>query len=277
MTLQSPPRSLPRTAFKGDTVPDTVAQVLEREPDWSLLPADTPNELRQVLRESLSKSLSDRPSDVSEAVRQMQQVDANLPVRKLPPLLIASVIGAALLSLGAWWFFRPFSATEYRLTNPRPVTQALGVEDYPTWSPDGRTIAYESQQSGNWDIWITQIGTGQHLNRTADNLGTDRLPAWSRDGGQIVFSSGDEHPTLFYMSPLAGPPRRLAQPNVEFFTRAQWSPDGSQVAYHDIEPPLGTVLRIVSLGNGGTRELRMPGEQNLRFDLSWSRDGRFVS
>ena len=41
------------------------------------------------------------------------------------------------------------------LTNPRQIISAIGVEDSPTWSPDGGRLAYASQQSGNWDIWVT--------------------------------------------------------------------------------------------------------------------------
>jgi serine/threonine protein kinase len=41
-----------------------------------------------------------------------------------------------------------------RLANPVQVTSAGGVEDHPTWSPDTRTLAYGSNETGNWDIWL---------------------------------------------------------------------------------------------------------------------------
>ena len=44
-----------------------------------------------------------------------------------------------------------------QLSNPRQVTTATEVEGYPSWRPDGTQVAYESNQSGNWDIWVTQV------------------------------------------------------------------------------------------------------------------------
>ena len=48
--------------------------------------------------------------------------------------------------------------SELRLTHPVQITSAGGVEDYSTWSPDGDRMAFESDQSGNWDIHATQLG-----------------------------------------------------------------------------------------------------------------------
>jgi hypothetical protein len=43
------------------------------------------------------------------------------------------------------------------LTNPIQITAATGVEGWPTWSPDGRMVAYAADQGGNFDIWVSQI------------------------------------------------------------------------------------------------------------------------
>ena len=48
-----------RAAFGGDTLSDTIASVLEREPDWSRLPADTPEPIRNSARR-LSRKRSAR-------------------------------------------------------------------------------------------------------------------------------------------------------------------------------------------------------------------------
>ena len=82
-----------------------------------------------------------------------------------------------------------------QLTNPIQVTSTVGVEDHPTWSPDGRTLAYESNETGNWDIWLTQVG-GQAVNRTADHSGHDLYASWSPDGRWIAFWSSSERRRL---------------------------------------------------------------------------------
>ena len=54
-------------AFGGDTVTDTLARVLEREPDWHMLPASLPTAVRTVLDRCLRKDPAKRIHDISDA------------------------------------------------------------------------------------------------------------------------------------------------------------------------------------------------------------------
>ena len=56
-----------RPAFGGDDVTDSLAAVVEHEPDWSALPADTPAPIRGLLRRCLEKDPSKRLSDIGDA------------------------------------------------------------------------------------------------------------------------------------------------------------------------------------------------------------------
>ena len=53
--------------FEGETVTDTLARILEREPEWDALPADTPAPLRQLLQRCLTKNLKNRLQSIGEA------------------------------------------------------------------------------------------------------------------------------------------------------------------------------------------------------------------
>jgi serine/threonine protein kinase/Tfp pilus assembly protein PilF len=55
-----------RQTFAGDTASDVLARVLERDPDWSLLPAGTPTRLRDLLKRCLTKNAADRPRDMGD-------------------------------------------------------------------------------------------------------------------------------------------------------------------------------------------------------------------
>ena len=53
-------------AFAGETVSDLIARILEREPDWSALPAGTPSRIREILRRCLRKNADERPRDIRD-------------------------------------------------------------------------------------------------------------------------------------------------------------------------------------------------------------------
>jgi Tol biopolymer transport system component len=71
-----------------------------------------------------------------------------------------------------------------RITNDPPLAE----DDFPTWSPDGTKIAYESEQNGKHDIWIVPVagGTATRLTYSADD---NRYPSWSFDGTRIAFTN----------------------------------------------------------------------------------------
>ena len=56
-----------RTPFAGETLPDTLAAILEREPDWSLLPEATPSAIQRLLQHCLEKDSRHRLRDIGDA------------------------------------------------------------------------------------------------------------------------------------------------------------------------------------------------------------------
>jgi Tol biopolymer transport system component len=169
-----------------------------------------------------------------------------------------------------------------RLTNPVQVTSAVGVEDYPTWSPDGQRLAYHSNQSGNWDIWVTQLGGGDAVNFTADNEGEDQFPSWSPDGRQIAFLSRRKGSWGAYtVSALGGGARHWLPLGSELVRgRPQWSSDGTELAVA-FEAGDQNVADILTLSSQNERRVTLPRPKgNVALDLSWSPDGEtfaFVS
>src|SRR5262245_32275659 len=67
-----------RRAFVGDTVADTLAKVLEHEPDWSLLPANTPPAIRNLLERCLVKSPRQRLQAIGDARLVLEETLADL-------------------------------------------------------------------------------------------------------------------------------------------------------------------------------------------------------
>ena len=60
--------------FEGDTVTDTLAKILEREPEWELLPPETPSALRQLLQRCLTKNPKNRLQSIGDARILIQEL-----------------------------------------------------------------------------------------------------------------------------------------------------------------------------------------------------------
>ena len=106
------------------------------------------------------------------------------------------------------------------------VTFEEGLQAQPTWSPDGRFVAYSSNQSGNFDIWVQPLGGGRAVQVTTDPA-SDWQPAWSPDGNSLAFRSERDGGGIFLVPALGGRERRLAS----FGEWPAWSPDGSRILF----------------------------------------------
>jgi len=70
----------------------------------------------------------------------------------------------------------------------RRLTSFQGVESYPKFSPDGRTVAFSGQYDGNTDIYVVPIDGGEPQ-RLTWHPGADTARGWTNDGKSVVFAS----------------------------------------------------------------------------------------
>lgn len=202
------------------------------------------------------------------------------PLSRRRPVALSAAALVLLVAGVFWYWLLEREPSVPRLANPTQVTTAIGLEDYPAWSADGRTLTFESKQAGSWDIWISQTGGGQSVNRTADHDGADRYPNWSPDGAQIAFWSDRDGGGYFVMPALGGAPAKLASTpgtSAAYHSAPEWAADGTELAYINYErteSAFEASLEIISPVTRETRRVQLPGTQEARLDLSWSRDGR---
>ena len=128
--------------------------------------------------------------------------------------------GLGALAIGGYvaWKDRAPAASDAATALSR-VTFEDGLQAQPTWSPDGRFIAYTSDQAGNFDIWVQPVAGGRAVQVTTDPA-ADWQPAWSPDGNSLAFRSEREGGGIFVAPAFGGRERRLTT----FGFWPQWSP-----------------------------------------------------
>jgi Tol biopolymer transport system component/DNA-binding winged helix-turn-helix (wHTH) protein len=166
-----------------------------------------------------------------------------------------------------------------------PLTSGGGLQSNPTWSPDGRWIAYSSDRSGNYDIWVQSLGAGKPIQVT-NSSAHDWQPDWSPDGNNIVFRSERGGGGLFVVPALGGSEVKISS----FGVQPRWSPDGSQILFLSTSPPqvlgpTGTFLEslyVVGLDGNPPREILGEFVKGFRFrgrirGVGWHPDGQRIS
>jgi len=145
-----------KPCFGGATASDTVARILEREPDWSVLPEETPAGIRELLRRCLQKDPRRRLRDIGEARiaiedRQAEPEPAAMTVSRrsrslVPSWTIATIMTICAAVLG-WQALQPDRSpvrNPARLAIDLPQNQQLGraYEMSLAISPDGSRVVY---------------------------------------------------------------------------------------------------------------------------------------
>jgi len=157
-------------------------------------------------------------------------------------------------------------------TGLRQVTNDVFRDRRPTWSPDGKRIAFHSTRSGKYQIWsINADGSG--LRQLTDTRGEVRVPTWSPDGKRIVCLEFPGPKSFMFnvtkpwkeQSPESLPDRAGAQ-----FVAWSWSPDGRRLAGHQIDAN-GREAEII-LYSFETREFEKPADFGVR--PIWLKDNR---
>jgi TolB protein len=114
----------------------------------------------------------------------------------------------------------------------RLVSQRVGVNGAPAFSPDGSRLALTlSGSGGNLDIWLLDLAT-QGLTRLTDDPAVDTEPTWSPDGKSIYFTSDRAGGPQIYKLDIANPKRvqRITFGSA-YNARSRVAPDGSKIAY----------------------------------------------
>ena len=166
---------------------------------------------------------------------------------------------------------------------PERLTSYLGVEDEPTFSPDGSHFAFvwNGENQDNHDIYVRSVGGGA-ASRLTDHPNTDSSPIWSPDGKWIAFRRllDDESVAVLRVSPFGGREERLLTLPRQGSGRPggrpmAWAPDSEHLAIIVRDPQANdSSVILVNLSSGVHDTLF-----NLRNVVrpAFSPDGRYLT
>ena len=260
-----------RRAFAGDTLSDTLVHILEREPDWSALPRDTPVGIRTLLRKCLRKDPQWRLHDIADA-RLDLEADRSSPassgstemdsaasfrarlMRERIAWLMVALLTVALVTTGVV-LVRDRTRS---VAAPSPVEFAadppegweLGGHGRYAVSPDGQYLAAAMYAEGTSMLWVRSIArlSWQRLESTENAS----APFWSPDSQQVGFFA---HGRLQRVPRSGGLPVELCPALTIDFASATWNRNGVILfaggdVLQRVSATSGTPVRATVLENG---------------------------
>jgi serine/threonine protein kinase len=190
--------------FEGDTISDTLAEVLKTDPDLDALPDDTPVALRWLIERCLQKRPSKRLRDIGEArillesdLDQLPASTASQPsvvVVEKPRWVVPVIVVAAALALVLGFAGGQLTVPE---SEPRPAIHAtllpppgteiqLDVGSHLAISPDGSRVVFAARDTtGTVTLWVRRLDSSAAyvLSGTEDAT----YPFWSPDSRKVGF------------------------------------------------------------------------------------------
>jgi len=190
------------TAFGAETPSDAIATIMKGEPNWSLLPPDTPGSIRTLLRWCLQKDPAQRLRDIADARLRLEEITHERTITEaqstglkhreqsrwaLAWLATLIVAGAAAVAVSLL----------LRRPAPDPVEGRFEIDVPSTTeptsialSPDGKLLAFVATTDGQSRLFLRPLNAVS----AKPLAGTEnaRLPFWSPDSRSIGFAADEQ-------------------------------------------------------------------------------------
>ena len=157
--------------------------------------------------------------------------------------------------------------------NPQTVVRSAEPLLSPSWSPDGRKLAYVSFESGNSAIYIQDISTGAR-EKIASFRGINGAPSFSPDGRQLALTLSRSGNPEIYVMDLGSRSLRQITTTSAIDTEPVWSADGSSIYFTSDRGGRPQIYRVPASGGSASR-VTFEGNYNATATVSY--DGKKVA
>jgi Tol biopolymer transport system component len=167
------------------------------------------------------------------------------------------------------------------LDGPSMGFSSGSITGNPSWSADGKKIAFEGIPKGSLDgpdIYVINVdGTG--LTRLTTDPASDGAPCWSPDGTKIAFSSirdrvpGEVNYEIYVMNADGSNQTRITN-NTKFDSSPAWSPDGKRIAFTSRRDDN---FEVYVMDADGSNQTRLTNDPEQDSDAKWSPDGTKIA
>ncbi|HAI94514.1 MAG TPA: Tol-Pal system protein TolB [Xanthomonadaceae bacterium] len=156
--------------------------------------------------------------------------------------------------------------------NPQTIVRSAEPLLSPTWSPDGRKLAYVSFERGNSAIYVQDISTGARQ-LVSSFRGINGAPSFSPDGSKLALALSRSGNPEIYVMDLGS--RQLTQLTNHFGidTEPTWAPDGKTIYFTSDRGGRPQIYQV-SAGGGAASRVTFQGSYNATASVSW--DGKKI-
>jgi Tol biopolymer transport system component len=227
-----------KRAFQGESSADMMTAILREDPPE--LPDSVPGGLRQIVHRGMEKKPQERFQSARDLAFALRSLSGSTGVAKIVAEPVSGrrwfmttavvVLGALAITFALLWFTRPqrLDLSGYRYT---PFATDAEPEVNPSWSPDGKSIAYLKRIDRQYQVMLRALDTpvAVQLTKMPDGVYLDvgNRPIWSPDGSRIFFV-GASPGRLWSVSVAGGEPQEVF-PNTPV-AAADLSKDGKAFA-----------------------------------------------
>ncbi len=163
-----------------------------------------------------------------------------------------------------------FPAKEGRLIY---LTNTSGIrEKNPQWSPDGKSVLYVSDATGEDEIYVIDIFDGKPVQITKNTRGWKYEPVWSPDGDKIAYS--DYSQTLYIVDTKTGKTTKVDSSDYWEIREYSWSPDGRYLAY--VKPDNHRFRSIFVFDTQDSKIYRVTESFTDDGEPCWDPDGKYL-